>query len=153
MPESIDLHGMTRNGAKEAFIEFYTEALQASGGRRLRLEVIHGYGSTGAGGVIRGWLRGFLDRHLSYLEYQIGENVDSNQGHTFVTPLKPLPSQGEELMDEIMEYCEMPRAQSKIMGKFRRHGESGVLSTLKLLEKQKRLSGSTRGSIRTYHTV
>ena len=50
------------------------------------LDVVHGYGSTGEGGVIRGRLRGFLERHNDCLEFRPGENVDGNQGHTIVIP-------------------------------------------------------------------
>ena len=150
---SLDLHGMTRDEAKKAFIEFYNGAVLGSSGRTIRLDIVHGYGSTGAGGVIRGWLRGYLARHSSYLEYQPGEDVDRNQGHTIVTALKTLPSAGEELTEEILAYCENPRAQSKIIGKFRRYGDSEVLNALKLLEKQQRLCVSTRGAYKLYQSL
>ena len=41
-----------------------------------------------------------------------------------MVPLKPLPSLGEQLVEEIWAYCERPRAQSTIIGKFRRHGQT-----------------------------
>jgi hypothetical protein len=150
MPESLDLHGMTREKAREAFIEFYNGSVLGSTGRAVRFEVVHGYGSSGVGGVLRSWLRGFLDRHSTYLEYQSGEHIDGNQGHTFVTAMKLLPSAGEDLAEEICAYCDTPRAQSKIIGKFRRHGEAEVLRLIKLLEKQKRLKPLARGTVRLY---
>ncbi|MSQ22724.1 MAG: hypothetical protein EXR53_05395 [Dehalococcoidia bacterium] len=70
-----------------------------------RLDVVHGYGSTGVGGVLCTRLRGFLERHKSYLEFQPGENVDGNRGHTIVVSMKPLPSLGDQLEEEIWVYC------------------------------------------------
>ena len=55
------------------------------------IEIIHGYGSTGEGGTIRTRLRKFLERHSALLEYQIGEDVDDNMGHTFIHPVEPTP--------------------------------------------------------------
>jgi hypothetical protein len=150
---SLDLHWMTISEAKKAFVDFYNGAISGSGGRTIRLEIIHGYGSTGVGGVLRRWFRGFLDRHLSYLEYQRGESVDGNQGYTFVTPLKPLPVQAEELGEEILAYCAIPRAQSKIIGKFRRYGDAEVLSAIKLLERQKGLTSSAHGMVKLYQAI
>ena len=150
---SLDLHGMTREEAKEAFIEFYNGAMLGSAGRTIRLDVVHGYGSTGTGGILRGWLRGFLERHLSFLEYKPGEEVEANKGHTIIVPLKVLLSLGEELMEEIWAYCETPRAQSKIIGKFHRHGDAEVVSAIRLLEKQYRLRGFTHGVVRTYQAI
>ena len=150
---SLDLHGMTRDDAKKAFIEFYNGAVLGSGGRAIRLDIVHGYGSTGVGGVIRGWLRGYLERHPTYLEYKPGEEMDGNKGHTFVMPLKELPSMGQDLTEEIWAYCVNPRAQSKIIGKFRRYGDAEVMRVIKLMEKQGRLRASTHGPARTYQAA
>ena len=67
MPEAnartLDLHGLTWTEAQAAFIDFYNGAVrQASGNAGSRLDVVHGYGSTGTGGVLRTRLRGFLER-------------------------------------------------------------------------------------------
>ena len=43
------------------FVRFYNACVRS--GYRGRLEVIHGYGSTGGGGVIREELRRFLKAH------------------------------------------------------------------------------------------
>ncbi|MBI2166598.1 MAG: Smr/MutS family protein [Chloroflexi bacterium] len=157
MPEvdarTLDLHGLTWTEAQAAFIDFYNSAVHLAGGNAGRLDVVHGYGSTGTGGVLRTRLRGFLDRHKSYLEFQPGENVDGNRGHTIVVPLKPLPSLGDQLVEEIWAYCERPRAQSKIIGKFRRHGEIEVLRAIKVLEKQQRLRALTHGALRLYQAA
>ena len=153
MPHTLDLHGLTWTEAEAAFIDFYNGAVRQAGGNVGRLDLVHGYGSKGTGGVLRTRLRRFLERYKSYLDFQPGENVDGNQGHTVVVPLKPLPSLGEQMAEEIWAYCERPRAQSKIIGKFRRHGETEVLRAIKVLEKQQRLSASTRGALRLYRAA
>ena len=157
MPETdartLDLHGLIWTEAHDTFIEFYNRAVRRATGNVGRLDVVHGYGSTGTGGVLRARLRGYLERHKSYLEFQPGENVDGNQGHTIIVPLKLLPSTGEQLLEEIWAYCEKPRAQSKIIGKFRRHGEAEVLRNIRVLEKQHRLRSSTHGSLRLYEAA
>jgi hypothetical protein len=114
---------------------------------------VHGYGSTGTGGVLKIRLRGFLGRNESRLDFQTGEKVDGNPGHTIVVPLKPLPSLREQLSQNIWDFCDRPRSQSKIIGKFRRHGETAVLSTIKTLEKQKLLRPSNRGADKLYQAV
>lgn len=59
---TIDLHGLTWTEAQAAFIEFYNGAVRQAGGKAGSLNVVHGYGSTGTGGVLRTRLRGFLER-------------------------------------------------------------------------------------------
>ena len=153
MPLNLDLHGMTWTEAETAFIEFYNGAVRQAGGNPVRLNVVHGYGFKGTGGVLRARLRGFLGRYKTCLEFQPGENVDGNRGHTIVVPLKPLPSLGDQMVEEIWAYCEVPRAQSKIIGKFRRHGETEVLVAIKGLEKQQRLRALNRGAVRLYQAA
>ena len=48
---SIDLHERTVAEAIREFVRFYNACVR--NGYRGRLEVIHGYGSSGSGGVIR----------------------------------------------------------------------------------------------------
>ena len=154
MPEAakctLDLHGLTWTEAEAAFIDFYNGAVRQNVGR---LDLVHGYGSAGTGGVLRIRLRGFLERYKSYLDFQPGENIDGNRGHTIVVPLKLLPSLGEKMVEQIWAYCDRPRAQSKIIGKFRRHGETEVLRAIRVLEKQQRLRASTHGALRLYQAV
>jgi hypothetical protein len=157
MPEAdartLDLHGLTWTEAQAAFIDFSNRAVGLGGGNARTLDVVHGYGSTGIGGVLRTRLRGFLERHACYREFQPGETVDGNRGHTVVVPLEPLPSLGEQLMEGIRAYCERPRAKSKIVGKFRWHGETEVLRAIKVLETQQRLQALARGGIRLYQAA
>ena len=151
---TLDLHGLTWVEAEAAFIEFYDSVMCRVGEKpSSRLDVIHGYGSTGAGGVLRTRLRGFLERHVSCLQFQPGEDLDGNRGHTIVVPMKPLPTMSDQLEKEILAYCERPRTQGKITGKFRRHGETEVLRAIKILETGKRLNAMHRGRLRLYQAA
>lgn len=152
---TLDLHGLTWSEAQAAFIEFYNSAVRQAGGKATsRLDVVHGYGSTGTGGVLRTRLRGFLERQSSCLEFVPGENMDGNRGHTIVVPLKPLVSLGEQLEEEIWAYCVQPRTLSKITGKFRRHGDPEVLHAIHALEKQQRVRAvREKGALRLYQAV
>ena len=149
----LDLHGLTWAEAETSFIELYNQTLRQGGKDPVRLNVGHGYGSTGSGGVLRTRLRGLLSRYESRLNFQTGEQVDGNPGHTIVTPLKFLPSLQDQLYQDIWGFCDRPRSQSKIIGKFRKHGEMTVLSAIKTLERQKRLRPSNQGAHKLYWAV
>ena len=143
---AIDLHGKTWAEALAEFIECHNRAVPSGS----MLDVVHGYGSTGAGGVIRTRLRAFLSRHPQCLEYQLGEAVDGNQGHTLVKPKQRLPDTGELLVEQIWEYCETPRTVSKIAGKFRRHGDQKVQQAIQTLQRQGRLRTASKGRFKEY---
>ena len=149
----LDLHGLTWAEAQASFIEFYNQTLRQAGKDAVRLDIVHGYGSTGTGGVLLTRLRGFLGRNASCLDFQTGEKVDGNPGHTIVVPLKPLPSLRDQLSQDIWDFCDRPRSQSKIIGKFRRDGETAVLNTIRTLEKQKRLRPSNQDAHKFYQAV
>ena len=152
----IDLHELTWHEALPAFVSFYNEAIQlAAGGPAARLDVIHGYGSSGSGGVLRKRLQIFLQEHAGHgiLEFTPGEFADANPGHTLVLPLKPLPDTHEALAAEILDYCTRPRTLSKIGGKFRRHGEPTVKAAIDSLVRQRRLRTTGKGSRKAYEAV
>ena len=149
----IDLHGRTWAEAVEVFIDFYNNALRSPGGSGVRLTVVHGYGSSGVGGVLRTRFRAFLQRHEGRLEFTPGERADGNPGQTIVTPRKPLPVTEELLAEQVWEYCERPKTISKITGKFRRHGQPRVAEAVRLLEGQRRLRAEVRGKARVYQAV
>lgn len=152
----IDLHEKTWHEALPEFIAFYNEAIQRSaGGPSARLNVIHGYGSSGTGGVLRKRLHNFLKDHAlqGRLEFTPGEHVDANPGHTLVQPLQPLPATHETLAEEIWAYCQRPRTLSKISGKFRRHGEPTVKAAIEPLIRQRRLRVVGKGSRKTYVAI
>ncbi len=149
----IDLHELTWQEALPAFIDFYNESIrQAAGGPTAVLNVIHGYGSSGLGGVLRTRLRSFLAEHAFHgrLEFTPGEQTGANPGHTLVLPHQPLPSASDLLAADILAYCARPRTLSKISGKFRRHGEPTVKATIDSLVRQRLLRTAGKGSRKVY---
>ncbi len=142
--QELDLHGLSWPEARRQFIDFYNNAL-ASGKRRTRLEIIHGWGASGQGGVLRNRLRRFLVGCRDSLEFTPGEDADGNRGCTYVTPLEPLPDANNALAEAIWDFCRRPRAMSKVAGQFRRHGDPQVLAAVRYLKKQGRLIEIQRG--------
>ncbi len=84
----LDLHGMRTRDAIDRFIYEYNRTVGAGGER---MEVVHGYGSSGVGGDIKGALCALLDAHASKVRYIKGESL-GNKGITVVIPDGALPS-------------------------------------------------------------
>jgi len=79
---SIDLHNFTVAEALREFVRYYNA--QVRSGYRGRIEVIHGYGSNGSGGVIREELRRYLTVHDDIFgEFLPGESL-RNPGVTIL---------------------------------------------------------------------
>ena len=134
--EKLDLHGLTFAEALERFVEQYN--LRVKRGQLGCWTVVHGYGSSGEGGVIRSKLRGFLDHHLDKLRYDPGDNY-GNPGWTWVYPKLRLPDKQERLALEILDFCATPRVEDKILREFAISGGVQVKETLRTLVKQGRL--------------
>lgn len=136
----IDLHGHTWSEALQQFIRLYNEAVEtASELEALRIVAIHGYGSSGEGGVIRHRIRAFLSRFPECAEFVPGEESIGNQGCTVIKPLTKLPDSHDILEEQIAEYCEQPRTKNAIAGRFRRHGDRRVANAIQTLMQQRRL--------------
>ncbi len=152
MSDKIDLHGLTRIEAIEAFIKFYNSRVKK--GNLSPFEVIHGYGSSGVGGVLLKIIRGFLSGFPDELDFDSGKNPFSiNPGSTRVIPKKPLPDALDLLGEEILDFCDSPKTITKITGKFHRFEETKIIFSIKLLIKQKRLKSFNKGSYKVYQAV
>ena len=149
---SIDFHGKKWREALAEFIESYNSALQSANGTPV-LDIIHGYGSTGAGGALRNRIRAFLEHHSDRLQFVPGETLDGNQGHTIVIPGRPLPELTDLLSKQILDYCQQPRTMSKITGRFRQHGDHRVMPAIRTLEKQGLLRTANRSRVKVYEAV
>ena len=152
----LDLHEQTWREALPAFIEFYNQALlHADGDPVHTVDVIHGYGSSGAGGVLRKRLQNYLREQADRgrLEFAPGDHADGNPGHTIVLPIEALPGTHDMLAEDVLDYCARPRPLSKITGKFRRHGEPAVLATIDSLVRQRRLRPVSKGSRKAYEAI
>jgi hypothetical protein len=147
---TLDLHSLPAHEALDVFVNFYNR--QVSSGSRSPIEVVHGYGSSGAGGVIRKKLRSFLQANSTFLSYTTGESRDGNPGYTLVYPNMVLPSQQDALSTEILAYCTIARSEEKVAGKFRKFGDIAVQTALKNLERQSRLSSQRKGKLKCYTT-
>lgn len=145
----IDLHGSVWSEGLAQFIELYNAAV-SSEGPGVGVPVVHGYGSTGVGGVLRSRLRGFLARHADKLEFTPGEDIDGNQGWTHVTGRLPLPGEFDQLAEDIWDYCRQPRAGSKVDGRFRRHGSPRIAEAVRSLKRQGRLTEVHNGRVPMY---
>ena len=150
---ALDLHGKTWAEALEEFVDAYNKAVQPGGHTCRTLTVIHGYGSTGSGGVLRTRFRRFLEKHAARLEFTPGEKVSLNPGFTLVTPKHPLPGADAALCELVWDYCEQPRTMSKIVGQFRRFGNPRVQQAVRSLEAQKRLRKTARAKNSVYQAV
>lgn len=149
---TIDLHGRTWSESLTELISTYNRVLATDPSTEV-LEVVHGYGSTGTGGSLRRRVRSFLTAHGDRLEFKPGEDADGNPGHTMVLPIRPLPEIGDLLAEQVLEYCETARTQSKITGKFRRHGDPIVIQAIRRLERQGRLRTVSKGRNKGYEAV
>jgi hypothetical protein len=78
MPE-IDVHGYTLVEALARIVLVYNRHV---GPQKKTLHVVHGYGSTGKGGVIRYALRAYLMAHA--VGYEEGESIERNKGTTLI---------------------------------------------------------------------
>ena len=150
----VDLHGMTWRKSLEEFIALYNHAIECTDDpTSVQIKVIHGYGSSGEGGVLGNRLRSFCQRFDDYLEFTPGEQIDGNMGCTVITPIKQLPDTDDLLAELISYYCEQPRPRSKIAGKFRRYGSPRIAEAIKELEKQRRLTTLRKNGLVMYQAL
>jgi hypothetical protein len=139
--DQLDRHGLTVTEAVERFVEQYN--LRVQRGQSGCWTIVHGYGSSGEGGVIRQRLRGLLHHHRDRLRYEPGE-LYGNPGWTWVYPKLPLPDRQERLVLEILGYCAAPKAEAKIVAKFAGHGGVQVKTVLRSLVQQGRVTVTSR---------
>jgi hypothetical protein len=138
----LDLHGLTVPEAIEKFVEQYNARVKQD--QLAGWTVVHGYGSTGEGGVIRSKLRAFLDQHPDKLRYELGDKY-GNPGSTWVYPRLRLPDRRERLALEILDYCAQPRVAEKILREFSVAGGVQVKEIVRSRIKQGRLASGNKG--------
>jgi len=145
----IDLHGLDSISAIDAFVDYYNDRIR--NGDFGNINVIHGYGAGGGEGKIRRKLRSFLSAHPDCLSFKNGEDLDfHNLGETVVFPRMLLPPAVDRLGEKILEYCSVPKVKSKILGKFRIHGQEKVLESMKYLERRNLLIAVMKGKNRVF---
>lgn len=147
-PMRIDLHALSAQDAIQQFRIAYDRQVRSASPRPL--DVIHGYGSSGSGGVIRNRLRAFLRSQGERLVFRPGEQIDGNPGHTLVYTRGLLTSESSALAEQILAYCSAPRSEEKIAGKFRRFGDASVRAALRELERDGRIVSLIKGKFKHY---
>ena len=110
----LDFHGMSWPEALADFQAAYDAEIASNAQTVRAINVVHGYGSKGVGGVLRLRLRDYLQRYRSYLAFKPGEQIDGNPGWTLIEAIKPLPLDDEVLEDFILAFCQQPRTMREI---------------------------------------
>lgn len=130
---TIDLHGLTVNEAIATFVERYNGLFAE--GYRGRIEVVHGYGSSGEGGVIRRQLRAFLSAHRDRLKHLSEGDALGNPGVTYVEAKGRMPAMrgaGSELGRAILAFCATPKTEAKILTKLvGRYGDPAIRTEIR----------------------
>jgi hypothetical protein len=134
--DELDLHGLTVAEAIEQFVQHYNTRVDNNQFGCLR--IIHGYGSSGKGGVIRARLRAFLDEHLDKVRYEAGDDY-GDPGWTLVYPKVRLPDQRERMAAAILTFCAEGKTEEKILREFIKMGEAQVKQAVRSLAKQGKL--------------
>ena len=123
----IDLHHKKVNEAINYFMKEYNGNFIS----KRAIRVIHGYGSSGSGGVIKKRFKELSEAYKGYFRVE----YDNNLGVTIVIPIKPIPMGNFLLEEEILEFCnDSPKSFSKIQGKFiKKFSNDELKKSLKLL--------------------
>ena len=90
-----------------------------------------------------------LESHSELFEV----HTDSTPATPSSTPHLALPDTVDMLCEDILAYCNIPRPQSKIIGKFRRSGQPEVLQAIRTLESQRRLTTRLKGALKVYESA
>lgn len=131
--EVIDLHGLSTDVAIQTFISRANKLCNA--GHRGWVTVVHGYGSTGVGGVIKQRIRALLNHHADAYESRFNDAL--NPGSTEVRILKTLPlkqNPGTPLEEQVLLFCTSPKEESKICNKFHRRPITEIKEIIRQLQ-------------------
>lgn len=148
--DDLDLHGFTAAEAIEKFVEQYNARVDNR--QQGCWRIIHGYGSTGAGGVIRSKLRAFLQQHADKLRFEAGDDY-GDPGWTWVYPKVRLPDRRERLTAAILDLCVAGQTEKSILREFAKMGAVEVKQTIRSLTKQGRLKTVRRGAKTLYQSA
>ena len=86
---TIDLHGLTESEALRRFIRDYNAYVRS--GVRDPIWVVHGYGSSGRGGVLRDAVRRYISANLGRFDKVVEGDHLANPGVTLIYPKRLLP--------------------------------------------------------------
>ena len=117
------------------------------------MTVVHGWGSSGTGGAIRTAVRNLLQNNQSNLEYWPGEDIDGNEGWSYIRGIRELPTVEDRLQMEILAFCGDGKSVDKIENKFRRHGHDTVAQTIKMMKQRGLLEEYYKGKYKMYRKM
>ncbi|HSP13148.1 MAG TPA: Smr/MutS family protein [Thermoanaerobaculia bacterium] len=154
MTRQIDLHGLTVAEAIRKFVASYNSFFES--GYRGRIEVIHGYGSSGAGGVIRRKLRSFLAANADRFKRVVEGDSVGNPGVTIVEAKGRLPA-GEAatpIEQAILTFCRTPKSENKILVKLiGRYGDPAIRAAIRQMVNNGSLERIRGGAESKYRAV
>jgi DNA-nicking Smr family endonuclease len=84
----IDLHGLRERDALRKFVRDYNACVRS--GRRDPIWIVHGYGSSGHGGVIQRAIREYISANLDSFDKVVEGDLLANPGVTLVYPKRLL---------------------------------------------------------------
>jgi len=87
--KTIDLHGLTEPEALRKLVRDYNASVRNGG--RDPVWIVHGYGSSGRGGVLQQAVRRYVSAHPDRFEKVVEGDVLANPGVTLVYPKRLLP--------------------------------------------------------------
>jgi hypothetical protein len=138
MSEYIDLHGLTVDEAMAEFIQFYNDCVER--GYQGRIEVVHGYGSSGQGGAILRVLRDYLDENSSKFDHVLPGDIFGNPGITVLIPKDPLAEPETPVCEAIRRFCKTPKSEQRILAKLRgRFGDRLIRDEISRMENKGQL--------------
>jgi hypothetical protein len=144
----IDLHDYSTGVALAQFVSYYNDFINSK-----EIKVVHGYGSSGHGGEIRVRLRTYLADHSDCLRFEEGEKIDGNPGYTMVYPERSLPLMSASIEGKILEFCNSPKSEEKIFGKFRLYGDGEVKKAIKSLQRHGKIRPIDKGKHKLYQAI
>jgi hypothetical protein len=145
LSDRIDLHDLSVHEALGEFVYHYN--LCVSTGSIRKIEVIHGYGSSGVGGRIKTALRRYLKIHsLNFVDVTLGDDL-GNPGITIVYPSRELPRQIDPAV--LLDTKSQPVAHSRVHEPIRQTEiEKHVLRALNTPKTEEKLLVKLRGEFR-----
>ncbi len=141
----LDLHNYQTKEAIKETVAFLNSNLNQE------IKIIHGYGSSGKGGILKEKIRNFLEKNEDKMEIHYGERLRFNPGCTIVKLKKKITdNSGNDLKDQIKNFCTIAKPKEKIYNKFFKINSQEIDRILKELETEKVLQQIKKRGIKCY---
>ncbi len=141
----LDLHGMAAGEGLEALVNSYNRLVDSG---ESELLVVHGYGSSGVGGVLQRKVRSFL--RSAGVQFFTESESRCNIGQTLVKVGKSPISVGDGLDAKMLKFCAVPKTKEKLFSKFHKSGRSALQQTFSALLSKGLLHEKRKGKYKVY---